>query len=206
MKDIQAAYLQSPHFHDINQYLMSDKTLRAKRSRDKVLIDAQNYMILDTLLFKLVPEKITDGIKLLLCIPTSKIDMLLDHTSVSGCHTGITKCYLTISDRFYCLNLAHHIRAYITGCHVCQLLKAGCKFDCLFPKRINLNTPALTKVSMDIKDMPSMKADDIHNGNIYVGTNLQNIQLCCSIPAHNLYNNRSMQGDKTQFHHSLWTP
>ena len=141
---------------------MSDKTPRAKKSRDKVLMDAQNYMIWDTLLFKLVPEKIGDGIKPLLCIPTLKKDMLLDyyHTSVSGCHTGITKCYLTISDRFYCLNLAHHIRAYIRGCHVCQLLKAGHKFDCPFHKQINLNTPALTEVSMDIKDMPSMKADD----------------------------------------------
>ena len=126
-----------------------------------MLMDTQNY-ILDNLLFKRVPEKIRDGIKPLLCILTSKIDMLLDcyHTSVSGCHTGITKCYLTISDRFYCLNLAHHIRAYITGCHVCQLLKAGHKFDHPFHKQINLNTPALTKVSMDIKDMPSTKADD----------------------------------------------
>ena len=128
---------------------MSDKAPRAKKSRDKVLMDAQNYMILDTLLFKLVPEKIGDEVKPLLCIPTSKIDKLLDyyHTSVSGCHTGIIKCYLTISDRFYIPNLAHHIRAHITGCHV-------------FHKQINLTTPTLTKVSMDIKDMPSTKTDE----------------------------------------------
>ena len=126
-----------------------------------MLMDTQNYMILDTLLFKLVHEKIGDEIKLLLWIPILKIDMLLDyyHTLVSGCHTGITKCYLTISDRFYCPNLAHHMRAYITGCHVCQLLK-GRKFDHQFHKWVNINTPALTKVSMDIKDMPSTKAED----------------------------------------------
>ena len=54
---------------------MSDKTPRAKKSRDKVVMDTQNHMILDTLLFKLVPEEIRDGIKPLLSIPTSKIDM-----------------------------------------------------------------------------------------------------------------------------------
>ena len=137
-------------------YLLSNKTPHSLRAREKVECEATNYMLLDTLLFKLFPEKIGNGYKALLCIPTSKVDMLLDHyhASLVGCHTGVTKCYMTISDHFYCLNLAHHIRVYITGCHICQLLKAGKRFDRPFHKQINLNVPALTKVSMDIKEMP----------------------------------------------------
>ena len=93
----------------------------------RIAITSQDYMLLDSLLFKIVPDKIRDEPTCVLCIPTSKVDILLDayHSSLVGGHAGITKCYLTISKRFYCPNLSNHIRAYITGCHVCQLLKAG---------------------------------------------------------------------------------
>ena len=35
----------------------------------------------------------------------------------------------SISKRFYCPNLAEQLRAYITGCHICQLFKKGRHFD-----------------------------------------------------------------------------
>ena len=72
------------------------------------------------------------------------------HSSMMGGHVGITKCYQTISQRFYCPNLAEQLRAYITGCHVCQLFKKGKKFDRPLKKRVNINVPAMTKISMDI--------------------------------------------------------
>ena len=79
------------------------------------------------------------------------------HSSILGGHTGITKCYHTISQRFYCPNLAENLRAYITGCHVCQLCKKGKDFKRPYQKRINPNVPAMTKISMDIKQMPVNK-------------------------------------------------
>ena len=79
------------------------------------------------------------------------------HSSILGGHTGITMCYHTISQRFYCPNLAENLRAYITGCHVCQLFKKGKDFKRLYQERINLNVPAMTKISMDIKQMPVNK-------------------------------------------------
>ena len=60
-------------------------------------------------------------------------------------------------DRFYCPNLAENLRAYITGCHVCQLFKKGKDLKRPYQKRINLNVPAMTKISMDIKQMPANK-------------------------------------------------
>ena len=68
-------------------------------------------------------------------------------------HVGITKCYQTISQRFYCPNLAEQLRAYITGCHVCKLFKKGKKFNRPLKKRVNINVPAMTKISLDIKHM-----------------------------------------------------
>ena len=156
LKDMEAAYLNSPHFRDIYIFLTQNRTPTNKRAARRVEQEWGHYMILDKLLFKIKFIDTTEPIPVL-CIPTSKVDMLLEHyhSSVMGCHAGITKCYLTISSRFYCPNLAHHIRAYVTGCHICQQFKKGKKFQRPFNKRININTPALSKLSMDIKHMPT---------------------------------------------------
>ena len=111
-------------------------------------------MLLDGLLFKII--ELDDGrLDTVLCIPTSKVHILLDtyHSSLIGGHTGITKCYQTISQRFYFPNLAENLRAYITGCHICQMFKKGKNFQRPYQKRMNLNTPAMTRISMDIKQM-----------------------------------------------------
>ena len=102
-------------------------------------------MLLVGLLFKVIDT--------VLCIPTSKVHILLDtyHSSLIGGHSGITKCYQTISQRFYCPNLAENLRAYITGCHTCQMFKKGKSFQRPYQKRMNINTPAMTRISMDIK-------------------------------------------------------
>ena len=36
---------------------------------------------------------------------------------------GMSKCVLTFQQKFYCPNLAYHIRMYIISCHVCQTFK-----------------------------------------------------------------------------------
>ena len=94
-----------------------------------------------------------------LCIHTSKVHILLNayHSSILGGQTGITKCYHTTSQRFYCPDLAENLKAYITGCHVCQMFKKGKDFKGPYQKRINLNVPMMTKISMDIKQVPVNK-------------------------------------------------
>ena len=115
-------------------------------------------MILDGLLFKII--ELDDGrLDTVLCIPTSEVHILLDtyHSSLIGGHSGITKCYQAISQRFYCPNLAKNLRAYITGCHICQMFKKGKNLQRPYQKRMNINTPAMTRISMDIKQMPANK-------------------------------------------------
>ena len=160
LRDLQAAYLQSPQFRGIYIYLAQNRMPKSRKDAKRIAIASQDYMLLDLLLFKIVPDEIRDEPTCVLCIPTSKVDILLDayHSSLVGGHAGITKCYLTISKHFYCPNLSNHIRAYITGCHVCQLLKAGPHFDRPYQKCININVPALAKISMDIKYMPATPA------------------------------------------------
>ena len=158
LRDLKAAYLTSPHFRDIYLYLLQNRLPLGKRAAKRLDQNARNYLILDGLLFKILDHG-EGNLDPVLCIPTSKVHILLNayHSSLLGGHTGITKCYHTISLRFYCLNLAENLRAYITGCHVYQLFKKGKDFKRPYQKRININVPAMTKISMDIKQMPVNK-------------------------------------------------
>ena len=148
LRDLRAAYVTSPHFKDIYLHLTQNGKIAARWLDNQ----ARNYMILDGLLSKIIDEG-EGNLDTVLCIPTSKVNILLDlyHSSLVGGHTGITKCYHTISKRFYCPNLAENLRAYITGCHICQMYKKG--FQRPYEKRMNINVPAMTRLSMDIKQM-----------------------------------------------------
>ena len=143
-------YLTSPHFRDIYLYLLQNRLPLGKGVAKRLNQNARNYLILDGLLFKILDDG-EGNLDMVLCIPTLKVHILLNayHSSILGGHTGITKCYHTISQRFYCPNLAENLRAYITGCHVCQMFKKGKDFKRPYQKRINLNVPAMTKISMD---------------------------------------------------------
>ena len=155
LRDLRAAYLQSPHFRDIYLNLTQNKVPLGKGAAKRLEQNARNYLILDGLLFKII--ELEDGrLDTVLCFPTSKVQILLDtyHSSLIGGHSGITKCYQTISQRFYCPNLAENLRAYITGCHICQMFKKGKNFQRPYQKRMNINIPAMTRISMDIKQMP----------------------------------------------------
>ena len=155
LRDLKAAYLTSPHFRDIYLNLTQNKVPLGKEAAKRIEQNVRHYMILDGLLFKIT--ELDGRLDTVLCIPTSKVHILLDtyHSSLIGGHSGITKCYQTISQRFYCPNLAENLRAYITGCHMCQMFKKGKNFQRLYQKRMNINTPAMTRIIMDIKQMPA---------------------------------------------------
>ena len=147
--------MESPHFRDIYLNLMNGKVSFNKEATRRMENSVRDYMTLDGLLFKIVPcEK--DDYEMVLCIPTSKAHILMDmyHSSLIGGHIGITKCYQTICRRFYCPNLAEQLRAYITGCHTCQMFKKVKQFQKPYQKCINSNVPAMRRISMDMKQMP----------------------------------------------------
>ena len=156
LEDLKAAYLTSPHYRDIYLYLLQNKVSLNRIAMKRLHSNALNYMLLDGLLFRIVELEGQEPLTVL-CIPTSKVHILLDcyHSSIMGGHSGITKCFKTISQRFYCPNLAKPLRTYITGCHTCRLFRKGKGFDRPHQKRINLNVPTMTKISIDIKEMPS---------------------------------------------------
>ena len=98
LRDLKAAYLTSPHFRDIYLYLLQNRMPLGKGAAKRLDQNARNYLILDGLLFRILDDE-EGNLDTVLCIPTSKVHILLNayHSSLLGEHTGITKCYHTIS-------------------------------------------------------------------------------------------------------------
>ena len=147
--------MTSPHFSNIYISLLQNKIHTEKRYAKELQHNSQNYVVLDGLLFKIISLQGMEPYPVLY-FPTAKAHILLNyyHSSLFGGHSGITKCFQTISQCFHCPNLAENQWAYITGCHICQLHKKGPSFSRPFQKMIYLNLPAMTKISMDIKHIP----------------------------------------------------
>ena len=157
LRDMEAAYNNSAAFRDVYQYLRYNKLPPNRKLSVRIQSIAQDYFLLGCLLFKHQHNRDKESTPVL-CIPPSKIDTLLDyyHSTIIGGHHGITKTLQTLSSRFYCPRLADFIRAYIVGCHICQLFRNSPRFNNKFQHRYyDVSTPALTHISMDIKYMPT---------------------------------------------------
>ena len=161
LRDMQAAYMQSPHFCDIYNVLLFNKYPKNRKVVEKLRqAMLSQYVIQGGLLYIYIKNNFGEQ-EPILCVPPSKIDIFLDqyHTSLLGGHSGITKCYQTLKQRIYCPNLPYYVRLYIISCHICQLFKGSKKFDRPLMRRFNdINTPTLTNISMDIKHMPPSKS------------------------------------------------
>ena len=154
VKEIQAEYLTSAYFKDIYLYLTHNILPSSKVGIRKVEALAEKYILLDSLLFKIMvtPEKETA----VLAIPEMCTDSIITlyHSSLFAGHQGVIKTYLTISDKFFIPNLIHYLQSYIKGCHICQLTRNEKLPNRQLQTRINLNYRPLSRLSMDIKVMP----------------------------------------------------
>ena len=117
IKEIQTGYLHSPYFKEIYQYLSQNKLPHSKMAIKKLETLIERYILLDSLLFRIFPDKETT----VLAIPelcTDKI-ITLYHKSLFAGHQGVSKTYLIISDKYFIPNLMHYLRSYIKSCHIC---------------------------------------------------------------------------------------
>ena len=154
IKEIQAWYLTSPYFKDLYLYLAQNKLPNEKSAICKVENIAEKFIMLDSLLFKLIktPEKETA----LLAVPevcTDKI-ITLYHTSLFVGHQGVVKTYLTINDKFFIPGLTHYLRSYIKECHICKIVKTDEQPTRQPQPKIYLNYRPLSRLSMYLKVMP----------------------------------------------------
>ena len=98
VKEIHAGYSVSPYFKDVYLYLLQNKLPCSKAAIRKAEMLAERYVLLDSLLFKINPEKETAA----LAIPETCTDKIITlyHSSLFAGHQGVIKSYLTISDKY----------------------------------------------------------------------------------------------------------
>ena len=133
-------------------YLSQNKLPTPKAAIKKVEMLAERYILLDSLLFKITPEKELA----VLAVPegcTDKIITLYYSILFAG-YQGVIKTCLTISNKFFIPNLIHYLRSYIKGCHICQLACNEKPPARQLQTRINPNYIPLSRLSMDLKVMP----------------------------------------------------
>ena len=73
IKEIQAGYLCSTYFKDLYQYLLQNKLPPSKPVIKKLEALAERYVLLDSLLFKINPEKK----EAVLAIPEECVDKII---------------------------------------------------------------------------------------------------------------------------------
>ena len=121
IKEIQAGYLSSPYFKDLYLFLSQNKLPSKRSSVKKVETLADSFVLLGSLIFKLVttPDKETA----LLAIPKICVDTIITLYNVSlfTGPQGVVKMYLMMKDKFFIPNLMQYLRSFIKGCHICQL-------------------------------------------------------------------------------------
>ena len=112
IRDMQAAYLNSPHFKDIYMAVGMNKMPSKARTARKLECDLMNavYMIHGGLLYRYMKNSTGDS-EPVLYVPASKIDIFLElfHSFILGGHMGMSNCVLTLQQKFYCPNLAYHV-------------------------------------------------------------------------------------------------
>ena len=135
-------------------YVKQNKLPSSKSVICKIEVLVEKYILLDSLLFKLItiPEKETA----LLDIPEMSADKIITlyHSSLFMGHQGVIKTYLTITNKFFISDLMHYLHSYIKGCHICQLSRKDKTPSRQLQTRINLNYRPLSRFSMDLKVMP----------------------------------------------------
>ena len=162
IKEIQAGYLTSPYFKDLYLYLAQNKLPSKRSAIHKVETLAERFILLDSILFKLVtkPDRETAP----LAVPELCADkiIMLYHTSLFAGHQGVIKTYLTINDKFFIPGLMHYLRSFIKGCHTCQLVRMDKLPMRQLQARMYLNYRPLSRLSMDLKVMPRLQRSQIH--------------------------------------------
>ena len=113
----------------------------------------EQYVLLNSLLFRITLEKEVA----VLAIPEMCADKIiaLYHSSLFAGHQGVIKTCLSVNDKFFIPNLIHYLRSYIKGCHICQLACNEKPPPRQLQARINPNYIPLSRLSMDLKVMPT---------------------------------------------------
>ncbi|KAK6175915.1 hypothetical protein SNE40_014290 [Patella caerulea] len=115
----------SPYFKPVYDYLSHGILPSDKKAAKSIKIKSEEYILCDSLLFRLIIHKDGENFTLQLAIPESMCDSLINlyHDSRLSNHQGIMRTYLTMRKCFYFPRMFETISTYIKTCSTCQQFK-----------------------------------------------------------------------------------
>jgi hypothetical protein len=154
-QEISQQQRRDPYFKDIWHYLDSGTLPGNSRKARNVKLNAEDYVMVQQVLFKIVENKDQNDYKMVLAIPEESVPYILamEHDSLFSNHKGISRSYYTIKGKYFIPKLYDKIVQYIKTCATCQMRKlpnANTEQYEYLP-RVNATLKVFDELHMDIK-------------------------------------------------------
>ena len=157
-RELVKQYPHSPTFSSIYNYITQNVLPKDKRSQRMVIANAENYIVVNNILFKLVKQKkiFDTSMKCLLVVPEKFENSVLHvfHDTLLGAHYSPVNTYYTIKDRYRIHNMFGKLQSYISSCEACQQQKQKRGKIPYSHPRIPLSYNPMSYISADIGYMP----------------------------------------------------
>ena len=143
-----------PDFSDIYKFILEGLLPSDKQAAKRVMLNAENYILIDNVLFRLVMKE--DDCKITLAVPRTMVSEIISlyHDSLLACHQGVMRVSLTIKQRYYFPKLHQRVYDYIKSCLVCQSKKHPVNNERPFELNIPTSYKPFETVYCDLKVMP----------------------------------------------------
>lgn len=143
-------------FGEVYAYLATGMLPKDKRSAKQVLLQAESYILIDGVLFRLMLNKQRNDLKLTLAVPETLVPTILEiyHDSILSSHNGVTRTCLTLRRLFYIPGMYGKVAAFLRSCQICQERKGAHDVKIPLRPRLPVDTNIFSVVSIDIKSMP----------------------------------------------------
>jgi len=167
VKDLVQEIRNDPYFKPIYDYLRTGRVSEndtKTRNLAGIKAEAQDFILIEKVLFRIEFNKLTGDYFLQLCVPQKYLPTLLYHyhdTLLAG-HQGVIRMYLTLRNKFYAPYLCQNIRTYLSACYTCQVRAAPPEMQKAHFLRIPLDFRPMQSISMDVKKMPRAGTGEAH--------------------------------------------
>ncbi len=155
--EIKLEQQKSPDFKHIYTYLASGILPSKSRSARSVMNQAENFLLIQGILFKLDMASDSSDCKLTLCIPESQAAYIISlyHDSLLASHQGVNRTFVTLRKKFYIPRLYDKLTAYIKSCAICQQRRIPTKAEMGKPyqPRIFSEYAPFDELHLDIKSL-----------------------------------------------------
>ena len=157
-KDLIEQYTKSLRYRDIYNYVADGRLPGNANTQKKIAGEAANYVIVSSLLFKIIQYKESGKWihYLPLVIPEKFESNILNmyHNSLLAMHQGPYQTFLTIRKQFYFSNMIPKIQKYIEACTLCQRTKQNNTKQRPYYGHIPTEYIPCENLAVDLKKMP----------------------------------------------------